>query len=500
MIKSLKKISFLLTLIVLTNIITPTSILNQASASAEVMDEKYLQNEPKVALDDIKKNKNIQITVVGNLDVSEDIERYLSVKSIKNLKDIGSIKAEKQINTIILDSAMSQECLNKSKLKDFSPCLNDGQSLILFIPNTTDMINKFYSQTRNGEYYEQVETVLPLDNAELKNTLQANSKDMLDYEVGYVWLTKSKDGEYIKGINYVNKATTIKERVKSAVVTAWHRQSDHNIKSVFSSKETNKQLKAKSISLFGTSVYAVDYVSGLLNIGNAWRQWGWTQLNFEAGGMTNAEKTFPGGLMGPSPTPHVIGKLTVWQQWADLKTTNGQIYVACIKKNVFMPQSGFQTWGAYVGGDVDYCVGEGYTNKLFDCAPMTQPGSSNYTYSVGGGLSGVVKGFEPAIQGSINIGYSTTRNYSDIYVSDLSDWVDQNHNCWIGYRDYYAIDGDYCKQTTRQDCITIAQVKAINGKTKIPVKTLAYFYEIGTGGSNAYSCGYYWIYTLTGGW
>ncbi|MFZ5987521.1 MAG: hypothetical protein ACOYWZ_10425 [Bacillota bacterium] len=449
-----------------------------------VMDEQFRYEDDNAALSNIKLSGDMEVLTVGDVQMPDELKNKLSHSktTIDNIIS-GDAKTSKYKVKSLMISAGIEELLDEVNFKKLDKFMEKGYSVV-FIDNKKVSKNKLLKLTAGANGYSQEAEDISFEKL---NISEEDNKSLKQYrentELGYMWVSKNKSGTYFMGSTYVNKGLDKKQLIKKAIVTAWHRQKDNTFDSVFSKKSVNDDLRTNFIKQV-----EANYTYDTMKIGGDWLQQQWVQENYDVGGVV-PRIVAPGQ---PAPTPQIFGKMTVWATWATMRL-NGQAFVARVNRVLLSPLSGFQTYGYYSGGDVDYYLnsyGGSFANKLFDHYPDAQPGTTSWSYGLG-----VSADSSRTISGSVDISFSG--DDCDLWVYDgYTDYSQQKQQTWVGYKDYYSgpVKRSYVIQPTKQQSVYIFVADCNSNKdTLTTTMLLPYFNKLGDRsvyGSGGYYKGY----------
>jgi hypothetical protein len=488
----IRKISTVLASMFLLSIILQFSLpLSYAETS---IPEKYKRISTENALEELSSKKNMQVYSTLPLELNNNLNELISKKEVnlKELKD-KKIRKQKDINVIVVDEISTSDLIkSQNARKIIDDYLNDG--FILYLQGNVDKPKLMETIGNGGPSATVSGQVDDLNSYRLPN---GKLHEPMKYKQQFMWITKTSGNEYVTGAGYFPEQFNDQREInRQLIINAWHRQNDKKVKTAVAPATTQKLINEKLVN----TVLASN--SEDFSIGNAWEVWGWNQNVFY-----NSDS---------STNPITFGYTTVWNTWADLVSA-GDRYIAYIGQMYLEPTSTStygvgHTWGAFVGGDVNYSVPG---NQLYQYQPLTSPNNYQMSWQLGGGLSAGYQGgsgYNASISANYQVGM--TSNESDIYITDSSRISEQYSDVWIGYRHYDICganifcttpDRTYPLGQSRQDFSVITKAVVTGGSTKIAIKNIGYYYDKRDTQSDANSdpkkwnsSGAYWIWTLNG--
>lgn len=442
-------------------------------SQAKGLPEKYKYDNEENALFEIKTNHNMQVFVLGNVNIPEFLSQDLLITQVTEEDlDNNSIDKmiDKEIKTLFIDKNYSSTYLNDKQFVKLDNLLDEGFSVYLLGDND---INKFLSLTNNTpnkqvQISEEINYFPAFEGLSDEYVSQVQESTNI---LGYMWVSKNAKGEYLSGTRHFDSTFSQEDIVNKAIVGAWHRQEDNKCTYIISNDKVQENLAQKFANI------AVAASLDDFEVGDGWQTWGWTRSDYTC----------------------EFGDLSVWYTWADL-WQNGEPYLAFVGQSYHDPIDDHQNWGLVYGGDMDYYVD--YPNQLREYGPGVSPSTTTWSYGIGGSLSGTVGG-QSGLSGSIGANWNIgmTGDECDIFIADDTSMSSELCQVGINYKNYYTINPlvhrDYVIQTSRQDFTIIAKAyRDADGKTRIPIYHYAYFHELGTDSYPSRSAGAYRGFTL----
>lgn len=468
-----KRVCFLTSLLLVFALVVQSGFFVKPS-TAMVMPEKYKVDNEEIALQDIKQNHDMQVFTLGDVKIPQSLSKELLITKISPNdlgKDSFNAKVRKKIKTMVISEDKAKSYLDKEEFKKIEQLLGEGLSV--YFVGKNDM-NKFFDLTNNNpnkkaHITEEIKNKKLPPGKDTSSQIQENANIL-----GYMWVTKNAKGEYLVGTGHFDSSFSQEDIAEKIIYGAWHRQEDYKFTDVMPQTEVKSQLAQKFVSIAEAESLS-DFT-----VGPGWQTWGWQRHDFYS----------------------AYGDLSIWKTFADLWFNGTTPYLAFVGQAYLDPADGYQNWGLYYGGDIDYYTA--YPNLLYQYGPSVSPNTTTWSYGIGANLSGTVSGTS-GLSGSVGAAWSigVTDDDCDIWLQDDTSMTNDDCWVWIGYKDYDATwpmpNREYVIQTSRQDFTIISQAyRDSNGVTQIPIYHKAWFYQqFDNDQSPNSSCGEYWGWTLT---
>lgn len=439
-----------------TTILMQGGFSSTESAKAAWMEEKFKVDNAAAALSDISNNHSMQVFTLGEVTLPESVAKDLTVTRVTPQDLITHAldrKASKNIKTLVVGKDLVDQYLQPGEFEALDRLLDQGFSVYFSVDGDLQKGAMLTQILRAGQDHATATEIIrdtrdPNGNPYTNNT-----------ELGYLWVTKDRNGEYLSGNGYFDASFDEQEKAEKMIVNAWHRQTDSQVTAVVAPAKVKSQI-ASGWANTAQASSLTDF-----SIGDGWDTWGWVQENYYS----------------------TYGDFTLWRTFADLWHNGSTPYVALVGQGYLDPKDGNQNWELLYGGDMDYYSSSGYLNKLYQYSPMSQPGGTTWSYSIGGGLSGSYGG-QSGLSGSISASWTVgvTESDPDVTTVDDSSPTSQTALVHILYKDYDntwpAPNRDYVIQTSRQDFTVIAQASTTYSSstgqytTKMATRYQSYYY------------------------